>query len=341
MTENKVLHGNILPICGNPFNEKNTIPKNNSSRSIIVNEPQLQTNSKPSTPENKMTNQEISERNFFEMSNRFLNNTAPNPFGQQVARNSLVDITEAFRKFSKHLSLRPISTGFTNFMHECDYIADGKVYPYGKSSNQGVQDDLSIDYDADAIDDVVPNNRYRTITDPTYPVFNSYGKPISRFLFDEIINQNSENDTNNKNSNAINFNSFDEQPQTIRNDLKSADNELKVEKAIKSLEKTQIPSNNNINRKSLSLPLKSLSNNGDTKNNINNLPPPDVSNTKSIFDKPEERRKLTGIQLTPLITKLSILAMNDDRTNSFSSWDTTPGMCKNFFSRETNKWLVI
>ncbi|XP_031637723.1 uncharacterized protein LOC116350121 isoform X2 [Contarinia nasturtii] len=328
MTENKVLHGNILPICSNPFNEKNAIPNNNSSRSIIINEPQSIINNKPITPkENKNTNQEMSERKFFEVSDRFLNNTAPNPFGQQVARNSLVDITEAFRKFSKHLSLRPISTGFTNFMHECDYIADGKVYSYGKSSNDhGVQDDLSIDYDADAIDDIVPNNRYRTITDPTYPVFNSYGKPISRFLFDEIVNQQTENDNNNKNLNAINFNSFDDQPQTIRNDLKLADNELKVEKAIKSLEKSQVPPTNNINRKSLSLPLKSLTNNGDPKHNINNVPPPEASNTKNIFDKPEERRKLTGIQLTPLITKLSILAMNDDRSNSFSSWDTTPGM---------------
>lgn len=336
MTENKVLHGNILPICAVPFNEKNTIPKNNSSKSIIVNElppstpppPPLPSvvNNQVSPKEKKITNlfQEKPEGKIFDISDRFLSNTAANPFAQQVRRNSLVDITEAFRKFSKHLSLRPISTGFANFMDECDYIADGKIYPYAK--NDGVYDDQSIDYDADVIDDIVPNNRYRTITDPTYPVFNSFGKPISRFLFDEIANQQNENEINAKNLN-INFNSFDEQPQTIRNDLKSADNEMKVEKAIKSLEKSPMPPNNNINRKSLSLPLKSLTSNSDTKNNLNSaIVPSDTANTKNIFDKPEERRKLTGIQLTPLITKLSILAMSEDRSNSFSTWDTTPGI---------------
>lgn len=331
MTENKVLHGNILPICGNPFNEKNAIPKNNSSKSIIANEsppttspPLSRVNNQVLSNEKKIINQARADGKFFEISDRFLSNTASNPFAQQVRRNSLVDITEAFRKFSKHLSLRPISTGFANFMDECDYIADGKIYPYGKAD--GAHDDQSIDYDADAIDDVVPNNRYRTITDPTYPVFNSFGKPISRFLFDEINNQQNENEINAKNLN-VNFNSFDEQPQTIRNDLKSADTEIQVEKAIKSLEKSPMPPNNNINRKSLSLPLKSLTSNGDAKNNINTtIVPSDTANTKSIFDKPEERRKLTGIQLTPLITKLSILAMNEDRSNSFSTWDTTPGI---------------
>lgn len=79
------------------------------------------------------------------------------------------------------------------------------------------------------------------------------------------------------------------------------------------------------------LPLKSLtsSNNGDAKNNSNIKSaaiPTDSANTKNLFDKPEDRRKLSGIQLTPLITKLSILAMNDERSNSFSSWDTTPGI---------------
>lgn len=323
MTENKVLHGNILPICSNPFND---IPMNNSSRSIIVNEPttNIQITPKEQTPTG-LESDKKSDGKFFEFSDRFVSNTvAENPFSLQVRRNSLIDITEAFRKFSKHLSLRPISTGFANFMHECDYIAEGKIY--AKSINEQAVDDSSIDYDADAIDDVVTNNRYRTITDPTYPVFNSFGKPISRFLFDEL-NQQNDNEINIKNTSAVNFTAFDEHPQTIRNDLKSADNESKVEKAIKSLEKSQLPPSNNINRNSLSLPLKSLNNNGEAKNNINLAAiPSDGTNIKNIFDKPEERRKLAGIQLTPLITKLSILAMSEERANGFSSWDTTPGI---------------
>lgn len=334
MTENKVLHGNILPICGNPFNEKNSAAKNNNNNSSKSTDIELQpmiNNQVQSPIESKTSNcSQDSDRKengkFFDLSDRFINNSIANgnSFSQQVRRNSLIDITEAFRKFSKHLSLRPISTGFANFMHECEYIADGKAYTYQIS----MQDDSVIDCDADEIDDVVSNNRYRTIADPTHPVFNSLGKPISRCLYDEIINQQIEYEINAKNLNKSVFVAFDEQPQTIYNDLKSADNDTKVEEAIKSLEKPPLPTNNNINRKSLSLPLKSLTN-GDSKNssNVNSVAvPTDTANTKNIFDKPEERRKLTGIQLTPLITKLSILAMSEERSNSFSSWDTTPGI---------------
>lgn len=338
MTENKVLHGNILPICSNPFNDKNSVPKNNSSKSM-VNETPAMANNQVVAKEQKNTNcnRECDKKldaKFPELSDRLINNTVGNPFDQQIRRNSLIDITEAFRKFSRHLSLRPISTGFANFMHECDYIADGKIYAYGKSvtDQDVIQDDsMLVDCDADAIDDVVQSNRSRTITDPTYPVFNSFGKPISRFLFEEMINQQNQNEINAKNLNLTNFVPYgDDQPQTIRNDLKSIDNDLKVENAIKSLEKSQVPPTNNINRNSLSLPLKSLTNNsGDAKSNSNNIKSTAVqsesANTKNIFDKPEDRRKLNGIQLTPLITKLSILAMSEER-NTFSSWDTTPGI---------------
>lgn len=333
MTENKVLHGNILPICGNAFTEKNPISKNNSFKLTDESPPDINNKISPKMEKNTNYSQEIDRKadgRFLDLSDRLVNNTVENPSNQLVRRNSLIDITEAFRKFSKHLSLRPISNGFTNFMHECDYIADGKIYPYGKLANdQIITDDSVIDCDADEIDDVVTNNRYRTITDPTYPVFNSFGKPISRCLFDEIINQQNEHEFNAKNLNKSTFMAFDEQPQTIYNDLKSADSDANVENAIKSLEKPQIPTNNIINRKSLSLPLKSLTNNlSDAKNNsnINSTVPSDAVNTKNIFDKPDERRKLTGIQLTPLITKLSILAMSEERSNAFSSWDTTPGI---------------
>lgn len=359
MTENKVLHGNIMPICANPYNEKNatanaaaaaastTATMNNSlATSEVAIQQSINDNNQVSSIDRKDGNEK-----FFELSDRIVNRTIPAHQQQPCRRNSLIDIAEAFRKFSKHLSLRPISNGFTNFMHECDYIADGKIYPYGKLAIDPTADDSVIDFDADEIDDVVANNRYRTIADPTYPVFNSFGKPISQYLYDKIMNQQNQLDpTNAKNCQKSHFNAFDELPasQTIYNDLKSADADDKVEKAIKSLEKPQLANktNNNINRKSLSLPLKSLTSAGDAKNNNANINsattsataittnatnataiPTDIVNTKNIFDRPDERRKLNGIQLTPLITKLSILAMSEERSNAFSSWDIpTPGI---------------
>lgn len=368
MTENKVLHGNIMPICANSYNEKNAIAATaainiNSTPITEANVVQQQqpttiTNIPVSPREPKQTNcqTDIDRKGttkFLDSSESIVVRSivsAANVGSQStVRRNSLIDIAEAFRKLSKHFSLRPISNGFTNFMHECDYIADGKIYMYGKSANDSTAiggDDSAIDFDADEIDDVVANNRYRTIADPTYPVFNSLGKPISHALYDEIMNQQNQLDSavlGAKNFGKSNFVAFDEPPKTIHNDLKSADTDAKVEKAIKSLEKPQ--SNNNINRKSLSLPLKSLNSANETKinNNANintattsatgaavgaaaTTVPTDIVNTKNIFDRPDERRKLNGIQLTPLITKLSILAMNEERSNAFSSWDTTPGI---------------
>lgn len=386
MTENKVLHGNILPICGNPYNEKNAnaatatatvdetvevSPTNNSSTAaadvVAIQQQPTITNNQVSMREPKQTNcqLEVNQKDngkIFDLPDRIVNRSIAPPTQSTVRRNSLIDIAEAFRKFSKHLSLRPISNGFANFMHECDYIADGKIYPYGKLADDsmtiGGGDDSVIDFDADEIDDVVANNRYRTIADPTYPVFNSFGKPISHSLYDEIMNQQNQLDSVAKNFEKSHFNAFDEPPapppppasQTmIHNDLKSADTDDKVEKAIKSLEKPQLAQpNNNINRKSLSLPLKSLTSSNEAKTNnnaninsattstaaaaasaataANTVIPTDIINTKNIFDRPDERRKLNGIQLTPLITKLSILAMSEERSNAFSSWDITPGI---------------
>lgn len=361
MTENKVLHGNIMPICGNPYNEKNASTatasatassKNNTNTISPIDEQQPVVINNNNVLADQTSKQSKDDGKFFDLSDRIVNTSiAVNALQHTVVRrNSLIDIAEAFRKFSKHLSLRPISKGFTNFMHECDYIADGKIYPYGKLANDaamvGGGDDSVIDFDADEIDDVVPNNRYRTIADPTCPVFNTFGKPISQCLYDEIMNQQNQCDAPYKQFEKSNFSVFDELPasQTIYNDLKSADTDAKVEKAIKSLEKPHSAQpNNNINRKALSLPLKSLTSANDAKNNNNNANinsattsdaanandtiPPDVVNTRNIFDRPEERRKLNGIQLTPLITKLSILAMSEERSNAFSnSWDATPGI---------------
>lgn len=314
MTENKVLHGNILPICGNggnPFSEKSDVRSTPNSL-----------NNKPETlldEQNTKDSQNKCEGKFLDLSDRFINNTINKPFTQEVRRNSLVDITSAFRKFSKHLSLHPISNGFANFI-ERDYITDGKIC--AKSINY---DDPAIDCEADEIDDVIRDNRYRTITDPTYPVFSSCGKPISCFLFEEIMNQRNDGETNANNCKVKHIVTFDEQFQAIHNDLSSVDKDKQV-----FIEKAQAPTPNNIKRGSLSLPLKSLTNNNSEikgSSAINSaVGTSNTANTKCIFDRPDERGKLTGIQLTPLITKLSILAMSEDRSNTFSSWDTTPAI---------------
>lgn len=353
MTENKVLHGNILPICGNPFNEKSILPNNNNSNSksipndIINCSPPSILPSESQTPEKILLNNlENFNKNCSELPDNFIN-TLIDPFGQQRRRNSLIDIRETFKKFVQHLSIRPISNGFANFMHECDYIADGRKFhsldvngsdKFNKNSmhlNNHICDD-SDDFDSDAIDDIVHKNQYKTITDPTYPVFNSNGQPISQFLFEQIMNQqNRENLNNNFNSNKSVLHTNDTNTDKVESkpnsncSTNSKNTDIKIETAMKSIEKPPFTlNNNNINRKSLSLPLKSLTlsnNNTDTKIN-NSTAITAESNVKNIFTKAEDRKKLSGIQLTPLITKLSILAMSEERSSGFSSWDATPGI---------------
>lgn len=367
MTENKVLQGNVLPICGNTYNDISIKMKSTNSEETesglieSLSEANVTFNKVSATvqiqkPIPKEVNQTMAavtanmekkmnnnRKKFNELPNHFMHSMAGHPLNLKMHRNSLIDVSETFRKFSRHLSLHPISVGFANFMHECDYVADGKVYSNGRCqwNNANV-----YDYDADIIDDIVDVKRYRTITDPTYPVFNSFGQPISQFLFEEYLNTDKKDEFIPKNSTNFfemkQFAAHENETQTKHdggmvtkreNDICiAADNAaMNIEMGVSlKFEKPPLPfSDINIKRMSLTLPLKSLTN-GNTKNDSRANPaqvPSNESNVKNnIFDKPNDRRKLNGIQLTPLITKLSILALNDERSSGFSSWDTTPGI---------------
>lgn len=331
MTENKVLHGNIMPIF-------NTVIKPTSKNTKQKSPAENTSESKNGTPIKLNTNDK-----FDELPNTLINSIA-RPFAEPIRRNSLIDIGESFRKISQHLSMRPISAGFTKFMNECDYVADGKMYldtvndtAFNNQLNNALVD---YDCDADAIDDVVNKKQYRTITDPTNPVFNSMGQPISRYLYDEILNYNSEQEMLIvKNSNILTKSKqFD---QTLSNNVNCDRDSISKATNVKnenlptipkSVEKPPLPSNNSNNRKSLTLPLKSLtSSNTDCTNaseaKVNQtVAAANPTTETNLMDKLEQRKKFTGIQLTPLISKLSFLAMNDERSSGFSSWDTTPGI---------------
>lgn len=314
MTENKVLQGNILPICGNPFSDKyaeeinsnGTQPNDDNVNELL---PQIGTDKK---------------QQLIDFSNNNFNNVIANPFIAQQRQNSLIDIRESFTKLTRPLSIRPVSIGFTKFLNDTEYRTNVKIHSdnnYITMSNYLNNCD-DFDSDGDNIDDIVNKKQYRTITDPTYPVFNNLGIPISRFLFEEFLRQQHEYDqliAKNSTSNIVSKNECKTLIDTETDVLKLNKNERQI--VVKPLEKLSL-NINNINRNSLTLPLKSLTSESTKSNVIAAID----SNNGNIFDKPDQRRKLAGIQLTPLITKLSILAMNDERSSGFSSWDTTPGI---------------
>lgn len=261
MTENKILHGTIMPICAN----LDLVEVTENKKSDLLekfNKIQL---------------------------NKTVNSFMNNPFRIEKRRNSLTDLQDSLKKISRRLSIRPFGIGLAKL---------------NKSETNAVEmDDIEIDD--------VESKIYRTITDPTYPVFNSNGAPISKYLFQEFLErQDSLNDKANEiNESILTIEGFDGvmKDSPVRHPTEPSDvGPVQESTPLKP------------NKIALNLPLKSLSFDSNTLNESA------VANT-NIFELPAQRKKLSGIQLTPLMTKLSILAMNDERSSGFSSWDTTPG----------------
>lgn len=261
MTENKILHGMIMPICANT----DIVELTETKKSDLLDK--------------------FNRINL----NKTLNSFVNNPFRIEKRRNSLSDLQDSLKKISKRLSLRPFGIGLTKL-------------------NRAETDAVELD-DID-IDDVEAKI-YRTITDPTYPVFNSNGAPISKYLFQEFLERQEAQNRAVKemNENLLTIDGFDGEMKD------SPIRQPKEPEPVPFLESTPLKPN----RIALNLPLKSLSFDSNT------VSEPTVVNT-NIFELPAQRKKLSGIQLTPLMTKLSILAMNDERSSGFSSWDTTPGI---------------
>lgn len=322
MTENKLLQGNILPICGNPFGENGIVAKIAEEEKSVV-ESDLR---EASTPPMASSALDKFNRTFNELPDNFLHSLPTHANGQPMRSKSLIDISGTFRKFIRQLSVKPLGAGITNFMNDFDRVADGrKYYPLDMDAVDSINkqrsqlnnylENWSHDYDGDAVDDIEHKHLYKTITDPTYPVFNSSGQPISHYLFEAMHNQ-----LNVKNIGA-------EKPALTNERLPVMSEKPSTKPVLKAIEKPMAPptSGHNANRKSLSLPLKSLTTNAGDALNMT-TPATDSANNRNILMKAEDRRRMSGIQLTPLITKLSILAMTDERSSGFSSWDTTPGI---------------
>lgn len=276
MTENKVLHENIMSICVNP---------------VAEGEPAKKSTAKKHGDSKHEFNKEFS--NFF-----------ANPLKFELRRNSLTDLQDSLKKFSQRIAMRPFGFG----------IGVSKMQ---KVSSDTYSDDIEIDDFARKI--------YRTITDPMYPVFNSDGAPISKCLFQEFLHHQYQEMAMNAANETAEILSADMLIEGFDTEMKvSPVHQRQIEKsalldglAAAAAATTPTTQTDGSKRKSLSLPLKSLSEDEVARDTI-------VGG--GIFELPSQRKKMAGIQLTPLISKLSVLAMTDERSSGFSSWDTTPGV---------------
>lgn len=227
---------------------------------------------------------------------------------------SLPDLTEPAHKYTNRVSLRYYSIGLPK-----------------------LKKNLCYDYCEDSPQKKLPPGKqfFHTITDPCFPIFRCDGLPVSRALYDhyvathyqELRSDSAEAKLRNDDELFQKFSLLSGEKigmiegfdcQVISASKNGVTSELDVTKEKKTKQEMY--------RRSMSLPLKSLNTpeeEGKQKS---------TSECGSIFDLPQ-KRKLEGLQLTPLMSKLSLLA--DERTSGFCSRETTPSEFRDLSSIST------
>ncbi|XP_024877372.1 uncharacterized protein LOC112458155 isoform X1 [Temnothorax curvispinosus] len=169
----------------------------------------------------------------------------------------------------------------------------------------------------------------RTIVDPCYPVFRYDGLPVSQSLYEQYIASHCEELRDNDGVHERRSDDDNLQSKSLPSDLTSA--KLPINSSRNSITKDDREecakpgydkSKQETYKRSMSLPLKPLNvvaevSNGDDRRKSTS----ECGGAGSSFEFPQ-RRKLDGLQLTPLMSKLSLLA--DERTSGFCSRETTP-----------------
>ncbi|KAJ2949329.1 hypothetical protein O0L34_g6282 [Tuta absoluta] len=166
-----------------------------------------------------------------------------------------------------------------------------------------------------------------TINDPYFPVFRNDGVAISESLFNQYLEQHYNKMKQEKEDNMFTFNMKLCELDTF----KDFDSELvkSPQRTPKKIAKdpTKTKSTDQSRRKSLSLPLKSLSESSD-------------SQIGSESESTSLKKKLTGVQLTPLMEKLSHLAFSD-KSSGYSSRVMTPLELREFMTPVTERQVTF
>ncbi|XP_070497486.1 uncharacterized protein HPS4 [Chironomus tepperi] len=179
-------------------------------------------------------------------------------------------------------------------------------------------DDLRIDDDEN--DNISSYKVYDTITDPIYPIFSDKKMPISKTLFDDFQTLHNPNVNELKplpieEKNLMKLKSlpqkiFEADPMIMkRSDIKNSPNRIM----------------RNQKKKLLKLPIKPCLDLVDSGKPSTSKAAIAADNNTSIFDSPSTKTKknMGGLQLTPLMSKLTLLAMNENEnfSSGFSSFD--------------------
>lgn len=270
MTENKILHGNILSICAKTCEEfeniDNVEPEQQLKEEPAPREKQRKVKKVMGTPRKiRLPKTEVKEIDTEEgapsgcaapkLVATEIYTFVANPFKSQKRRNSYNDLNQMAKAKS--------------------------------------QDEIDLE---DCADVKKKLKRSNSVTDPTFCAVNEGGAPISKDLFKEFLDFQYTTFSAANNKSPKKKVSKLELMKPMRNGKSNGHTNGDTEP--KKLEQSKVVAASKLSRTGLTLPLKSL-----------NQPSEDSGGKKSLFESSTRGR----LQLTPLMAKLTALAMNDER----------------------------
>jgi hypothetical protein len=203
----------------------------------------------------------------------------------------------------------------------------------------------------------MPSGRhfYNTLCDPLHPVFRYDGLPVSRSLYNETLARHYQlldmerSDDSSPRADTISFSthhlatSVTKKSDTktekdditnstvlnpgqncgkcINDDTEFCSNENEHAPPQQMGQIGMTPSKQEVYRRSLSLPLKTMITNDYENGDIRER---STSYTAGVLESPAVKTRNMGLPITPLMSKLSSLAI-EEKTSGFCSRDTTPG----------------
>nr|CAI5856271.1 unnamed protein product [Callosobruchus analis] len=167
-----------------------------------------------------------------------------------------------------------------------------------------------------------PRSRLKSVCDPTFPVYRQDGLCVSRTYYDHFVKSNIDmvkHDLEMKKLSKGRINGImkTELRSTKLNNESTLKTDTKYNDEVNTVKMAFVKGNKD-HRKSLTLPLKSL-----------------TTENEGPVQTPLTRRYSSGVQLTPLLSKLSILAF-EDRSSGFGSRETTPSEYRGFTPTKSN-----
>lgn len=287
MVEYKRLHGNMLSICQNP--DPQPVEKQDIEPDVLKN---IENCAKIQVENEKRDNKIVLDMNC--IADHYINK--PEPIRKLA---SVMDLQETFKRISNRATSKfKLKRSKTDI---CDDL----------TSERELQKSIST----------------LTINDPSFPVFRNDGVAISESLFNQYLEQHYNKLKSPKDDNMFTYNmKLQEQEKFEDFDSELVNSPKRTPKKIPK-DSTKTINTDQSRRKSLSLPLKSLSESSESQIN-------------SDSEATSFKKKLSGVQLTPLMEKLSHLAFSD-KSSGYSSRVMTPLELREFLTPATERQVTF